>query len=610
MTDDPRFEALLDYLTRTRNFDFSGYKRSSLVRRVQRRIEKVGLKDYVDYMDFLEVHPDEFIELFNTILINVTGFFRDQVAWDYVAGEIVPQILAVKSKRAPIRLWSAGCATGEEAYSLAIMLCQILGLEQFHERVKIYATDADEEALAHARAAVYTEKEMDGIMPELQEKYFTANGDGRFAFRQDLRRSVIFGRHNLVQDAPISKLDLLTCRNTLMYFNAETQSTVLNRFHFALNDQGYLFLGKAEMLLTHANLFTPTEMKYRVFAKADRSSLRDRLLLLSKGADDEPMTDTSGKLLLKDAAFDIGAVPQLVIDSAGILAIANDSARESFGLNQRDVGRPFQDLEISYRPVELRSMIDQCYTSRQTVKQSGIARHTSAGQVQYHDVHVAPLIHDSGTIIGASVTFVDVTSAHKLHLELQRSNKDLELANEELQSAHEELETTNEELQSTNEELEATNEELQSTNEELETMNEELQSTNEELETINAEQRELTNELNSANSFLNATLACMSSAVIVLDLSYKILVWNPRAEDMWGLRQDEVTGQPLFNLDIGLPVLELKDPLMALDDRDRKQLSFDARNRRGKTVKCEVTLSKLLDPKKHFEGYILLMDER
>src|SRR5579883_2874759 len=116
MTDDPRFEALLDYLTRTRNFDFSGYKRSSLVRRVQRRIEKVGLKDYVDYMDFLEVHPDEFIELFNTILINVTGFFRDQVAWDYVAGEIVPQILAVKSKRAPIRLWSAGCATGEEAY--------------------------------------------------------------------------------------------------------------------------------------------------------------------------------------------------------------------------------------------------------------------------------------------------------------------------------------------------------------------------------------------------------------------------------------------------------------------------------------------------------------
>ena len=608
---DARFEALLDYLKRTRGFDFSGYKRSSLVRRVQRRMELVGISDYVDYMDYLEVHPDEFTFLFNTILINVTGFFRDDAAWDYIARETVPAILAHKGPNDPVRIWCAGCASGEEAYSLAIILCEALGPEAFQERVKIYATDVDEEALAQARSASYVTKDMRGLADEFREKYFVASGD-RSSFRQDLRRSVIFGRHDLVQDAPISRLDLLTCRNTLMYLNAETQTKILSRFHFALAEHGVLFLGKAEMLLTHANLFTPSEIKYRVFSKAAKTNLRDRLLVMSHIGDNEGAEHLSEQIVLKEVAFDLTLSPQVVIDASGLLALANEKARSAFGLNQKDIGRPLQDLELSYRPVELRSVIEQCYSGRHAMRLSGIERRYSDGHVDYLDVHITPLIHNGGTIIGVSITFIDMTNSHKLHAELQRANQDLETANEELQSAHEELETTNEELQSTNEELETTNEELQSTNEELETMNEELQSTNEELETINAEQRQLTTELNSANSFLNSILASLRSAVIVLDKKFVIKVWNSRAEDLWGLRADEVHDESIFDLDIGLPVSQLKIPLFNFD-RDKSkldELTLDATNRRGKSIKCHITITPLIGHTKEVDGLVILMDEQ
>ncbi len=163
-------------------------------------------------------------------------------------------------------MWSAGCASGEETYSLAILLAEALGAETFRQRVKIYATDVDEDALNQARQAAYTDKDLRTVAADLRERYFEANGD-RYVFRPDLRRSIIFGRHDLFQDAPISRLDLLVCRNTLMYFNAEAQHRILARFHFALNEDAYLFLGKAEMLLTHANLFSPVDLRHRIFLK-------------------------------------------------------------------------------------------------------------------------------------------------------------------------------------------------------------------------------------------------------------------------------------------------------------------------------------------------------
>jgi two-component system CheB/CheR fusion protein len=252
---DPQFEALLVYLKEARGFDFTGYKRSSLMRRVGRRMAQVGVPDYADYLDYLQVHPEEFTALFNTILINVTGFFRDAEAWDCLRTEVLPEVIAGKDRDTPVRLWSAGCASGEEAYTLAMVVAETLGMDEFRRRVKIYATDVDEDGLNQARHAAYPERDIHGLAPELLERYFETVGN-RYTFRKDLRRSVIFGRNDLVQDAPISRIDLLVCRNTLMYFNAETQARILSRFHFALAPAGVLFLGKAEMLLSHTNLFS------------------------------------------------------------------------------------------------------------------------------------------------------------------------------------------------------------------------------------------------------------------------------------------------------------------------------------------------------------------
>ncbi len=242
---DREFDELLEFLKRTRGFDFSAYKRASLMRRMRKRIEAVSLASFTDYLDFLEVHPTEFQTLFNTLLINVTAFFRDEAAWDALRDIVIPRILTAGRDGQTIRVWSAGCASGEEAYSTAMLLAEALGVDGFHERVKIYATDADEDALNEARAAVYAPRQVENVPPGLLAKYFEED-NGHYTFNRELRRSVIFGRHDLVQDAPISHVSILTCRNTLMYFNAETQARILARFHFALSDLGVLFLGKAE----------------------------------------------------------------------------------------------------------------------------------------------------------------------------------------------------------------------------------------------------------------------------------------------------------------------------------------------------------------------------
>src|SRR5471030_2574455 len=213
---DQDFETLLDFLKRNRGFDFTGYKRTTLQRRVQKRMDAVGIDSYALYLDFLEAEADEFKQLFDTLLINVTHFFRDDAPWQYLAEHVLPVLIARALPGMPIRGWSAGCASGEEAYTLAILFAEVLGIDALRDRVKIYATDADEQALALARTASYTEQQVEGVPEALRAKYFEA-ADGRFVFRKDLRRSVIFGRNDLVQDAPISRIDLLVCRNALMY---------------------------------------------------------------------------------------------------------------------------------------------------------------------------------------------------------------------------------------------------------------------------------------------------------------------------------------------------------------------------------------------------------
>ena len=604
------FETLVEYLRNHRGFDFTGYKRSSLRRRMGKRMQSLHIERYGDYLDYLEVHPEEFIQLFNTILINVTGFFRDMAAWEFLVAEIIPKLIAGKQPHEPIRVWSAGCASGEEAYTLAMVLAEALGLESFRQRVKIYATDVDEEALVQARQASYSERNLQPVSPDWCTKYFEKVGD-RFVFRPDLRRAVIFGRHDLIQDAPISRLDLLVCRNTLMYFNAETQSRILARFHFALNDTGMIFLGKAEMLLTRANLFNPVHLKHRIFAKVAKPTLRDRLLVVAQAGNLELNNHFVGHIRLREAAFDAGPVAQVVLDLHSHVVLINQEARTIFGMRPQDVGRPFYELELSYRPIELRSRIEQVYAELRAQHLTNIERPLPEGRTQCLDVHLGPLVDTDSIPLGISITFYDVTPHRRLQAELEKSRQELETAYEELQSTNEELETTNEELQSTVEELETTNEELQSTNEELETMNEELQSGNEELQTINDELRERTDEVNRSKAFLESILASLHAAAVVIDPNFSILVWNAEASELWGLRDDEVLGQSLMNLDIGLSVEQLRTPVRAvLTGRATfQEVVLDATNRRGKAFQCRITCSPLVGVERDTQGVILLMEE-
>ena len=530
---DATFDALLDFVKEARGFDFTGYKRSTIQRRVAKRMAAVGVERYDEYLDYFEVNGAEYVELFNMLLINTTGFFRDPQTWEYLASEIAPQLLADRAPDSPLRVWCAGCASGEEPYTVAMVLARVIGDAGFRERVKIYATDVDEEALDQARRGAYPPRQIEDVPPEALDRFFERT-DRYYLFRRDLRRSVIFGRNDLVQDAPISRIDLLVCRNTLMYFTAETQSQILRRFHFALDGDGYLLLGRSEMLIAHTDLFAPVELKRRVYRKVVKSTVRDRVYAMAGNGTrgSAPVADGS----LREAAFDFAGSAQIVLDENRSMVMANDAARRVFGLSPNDVGRPIQDLELSYRPLELRSHLD---TVERDLRPSEIkAVQWRAGDAErIFDVRFTPLAA-GGNAMGTSIAYLDVTEAHRMRDQLAGSKRALEQAYEELESTVEELETTNEELRSTNEELETMNEELQSTNEELETMNEELESSNEELETTNEELRSRTQEVNDVNSFVETLLSTIGLAVAVLDLSQRVRIWNSEARELWGLESD------------------------------------------------------------------------
>ena len=608
---DPGLENLLAFIRDSRGFDFTGYKRTSLDRRIRKRMHEAGMTDYEDYRDRLESSAEEFSYLFNTVLINVTSFFRDIEAWSFLQREIIPALISEVPAAEEIRVWSAGCAGGEEAYSLAIAFAEALGIEECAKRVKIYGTDVDPEALRDARAGLYPAKAIEAFPAELKDKYFEQNGS-QFAFRPDLRRRVIFGRHDITSDAPISRLDLLLCRNTLMYFNAETQSHVVDRFHFALRENAYLFLGKAEMLLSEADRFEVINMPQRIFRRrpgAAVSKYPSAPLRIDLGAGAETR-EVSRKRQLRDLALETAPFAVLGIDAEGTIVLLNNQMRTLFGLMSRDLGRAFRDLEISYRPIELRSLIEQAYAEHRVVRVNGVERPVGADEVQYLDLHIQPLWGADGMAAGAIVLFIDTTFTIRLQMEVKRNREELDTAYEELQSTNEELETTNEELQSSIEELETTNEELQSTNEELETTNEELQSGNEELETMNDEMRVRTTELDEARTFLEGVLSSVAAGVVVLDSGLLVRSWNKGAEELWGLRSDEVRNRAFFNLDFGLPTAQVRDVVQQClaSGRQTGPVQVGAINRIGRSITCLVTCSPL-DDKGDGDGVVLLMEE-
>jgi two-component system CheB/CheR fusion protein len=583
---DTGLEDLLVFIRDARGFDFTGYKRSTLTRRIRKRVQEVGATDFMDYRDQLESSAEEFGHLFNTILINVTGFFRDADTWTYLQREIMPELIAAAGPEREIRVWSAGCASGEEAFSLAIVFAEGLGIEEAAKRVKIYGTDVDDDALRDARLGVYPSKTLEPLPLSLREKYFEQHGS-QFAFRPDLRQRVIFGRHDITRDAPISRLDLLVCRNTLMYFNVETQAQVIDRFHFALREGGCLFLGKAEMLLSDGERFEVVSMRQRFFRRRPGSAV-PRYQLMPVKLDvlgSSEMRELGRKRQLRDLALETAPFAMIGVDPEGTVVLINHQMRSMFGMSARDVGRAFHDLEISYRPVELRSLIERAYAEHRVVRVNAVERPVGSAEVQYLDIHIQPLWGTDGLNAGVMLMFIDTSVVTRLQIDVKRTKEDLDTAHEELQS----------------------------TNEELETTNEELQSGNEELETMNEEMRVRTAELDEARSFLEGVLSSVAAGVVVLDAGLLVRSWNKGAEELWGLRADEVRNQPFFGLDFGLPTAEVREIVQQCLAGGRRTgpVQVAAINRIGRAITCVVVCSplKASGGDKDGDGAVLLMEE-
>jgi two-component system CheB/CheR fusion protein len=607
-------ENLLEYVRDERGFDFTGYKRTTLGRRVRRRLQEVGLDSISDYRSLLEENVDEFTALFNTVLINVTGFFRDPQAWQYLEAEIIPRLVATADPAEPIRIWCAGCASGEEAYTLAMVMANALGVSAAGRRVKIYGTDVDLDALAHARSGVYSEKAIDEVPAELRSRYFQTDARGRgFTMIPPLRRTIVFGRHDLTRDPPISHVDLLSCRNTLMYLNSDTQAIVVPRLHYALRDSGYLFLGRAEMVV-HGGVgrFEPISVRHRVFVSVPQTPLQESSgvrFQLRQPFDLAPFEAPPLEQRLTaneepESNFRTGGVAQLVISPAGVLTDANPAAGEIIGIQSGDLGRPIGDLRLAVGFDDVIASANRAIEDR-TARDLGsvhLVAHSGAGYDMV--AQVFPLLDERNELLGVSIVLADVGSVsnlredfHHMHAELetayeelQSTNEELVTSNEELQSSYEELETTNEELQSANEELETTNEELRSSNEELEATNIELKSASDAVERMNVSLLDANNELNRFSSLHRHVMDNFPSAVVVLDSHLLIDEWNRAAMDLWGLREDEVLGEPFFGLDFGLPLDTLQEPVRACRTPGAATVTMDlaAINRLGRRVTCRV----------------------
>ncbi len=489
-----------------------------------------------------------------------------------------------------------------------MLLVEAMGTDAFRQRVKIYATDIDEDALRQARTASYDANAVESVPAEFRHRYFERVGE-RHVFNQDLRRSVIFGRNDLVKDAPISRVDLLICRNTLIYLNAETQRDVLSRLNFALAPAGILFLGRAEMLLSHRQKFAPLNLAHRFFVKATGSrAAPDRYD--RKVARPERPGQASDLTTLRELAFRASPVAQIVVTSEDTVAMINQRAEAVFDLSPRDIGRPLRDLEVSYRPVELRGYLEQAKVERRPARIPEAKWQRPGLDTEWFEIDVNPLVGADNGLLGVSIAYFDVTATRTLLDKVVHTNRQLETAYEELQSTNEELETTNEELQSMVEELETTNEELQSTNEELETMNEELESANDELHASSTALRERGAQLDEARNFLGALIAGLPQGLVIVDREMRVLTWNRACEDLWGLRTEETIGKKLTALDFGLPMQSVL-PLVGdafVDPAASGESVVDAVDRRGRPARVRVICTSLPEPDGDIAGSLLSIE--
>jgi two-component system CheB/CheR fusion protein len=543
--------------------DFHGYKQNTFLRRIQRRMQVLQIEDIDRYVHHLGANADEVGHLFQDLLIGVTQFFRDKAEFGLLEREVVPKLFAGKTALDQVRVWVLGCATGEEAYSIAMLLREHMASLDVVPHVQIFATDLDGRALTMARAGRYPEAIAKDVTPERLARWFVHEG-ATYSVVKELREMCIFSQHNVIKDAPFSRTDLVSCRNLLIYLTSELQDRVIPLFHFSLRPNGFLFLGPSENITRHAKLFGPLDRKLRIFKRLETPvrilpefplSAGERMRGAERPASRaRPRPDAIGRRAEQIA--ERYAPAHVVIDEQ--YEVLHFSGRTGRYLEPVAGAASLNLLNLVRRElrVELRGALHAAAEQKQAVKLDRL--HVDIdGERHRVDMVVEPireegslsfvvLFRDGGP--SGSLEDVEETSAALLRDEhVQGLEGELRLIKERLQATIEELESTNEELKSSNEEYQSINEELQSANEELETSKEELQSVNEELHTVNGELAHRVNELARTNSDLKNLLESTQIATLFVDNELRVKSFTPTAADVFHVLDSDV-GRPIGHI--------------------------------------------------------------
>ena len=592
--ESPVLPDILALVSRHATIDFHAYKPSTLLRRISRRMTVTHSRNMADYLEHLQAHPQEVGELVMALLIKVTEFFRDPEAFAYLAREVMPGLIERGREQGRVlRLWSAGCATGEEAYSLALLVAEHLAGELAEWTVKIFATDVDDSAIDFARRGFYPANILANLSSDQVARWFERSDQG-FRVSKQLRQMVIFGQQDLTRGVPFPRVDLVVCRNLLIYFKPELQEEVMDVFAFSLHQtQGHLFLGKAETARPSRATFELVNKKWKVYRCVQgplpggrRLAQQGAILAASsaeraagrapaeRAAGAEPAAEAEIAQLrrLNEVLLRFTPVGMIVVDRHYRILTINHAGRRLLGIRETAPDQDFLHAVRGLNYEDLRSAIDQVFHERAPVSiAEALLTHLPAGDARYLSIHVAPVAGEGLALEAVLVSAVEVTEHSQLSRRMEalqteqrqlldelgaanrrlgEANKELQDANEELQAANEELMLAQEELQATNEEFEATNEELQATNEELETNNEELQATNEELETTNEELQARTGELQELNRIVTGERLRLAEMVELAPFYIVVLrgpalvveALNPASGRIFG--QDDLVGMP------------------------------------------------------------------
>lgn len=568
---------IADILRNKTGNDFHGYKQNTFMRRVQRRMQVVQIEEIAAYVDFLRNDKDEVQHLFNDLLIGVTEFFRDKREFEVLESQIVPEIFAGKQAGQQVRVWVLGCATGEEAYSIAILLREHMAKLESPPAVQIFATDIDGRALAAARVGRYRTDIEANIAPERLARWFVREGD-TYGVVKELREMCIFSQHNVIKDAPFSKLDLVSCRNLLIYLNAELQNRVIPLFHFALLPGRFLFLGNSENVTRHPKLFAPVDRRARIFKKLDTGTRLPPEFPITTSAGRVPVELPPVRTFGPDVGLERRAhriaeryAPAYVITDNNF-HILHFSGRTGRFIEPTAGTATLDLLSLVHRDLrlELRTALSRARETNEAVHADqvllGVNGHTVGVDITVEPIEGSPegqrnfivLFKDGPLRPSVGLSAGGSSLVRSEHVE--RLESELRATRERLQATIEELESTNEELKSSNEEYQSLNEELQSANEELETSREELQSVNEELTTVNGELAHRVQELTRATSDLKNFLESTQIATVFLDNDMRVMNFTPAITQVLHLVETDV-GRPVAHIKARIPIEELYEDI-------------------------------------------------